>query len=898
MSRARPTSKVRDSNLKHEQEPRATSETPLLRDVDELRKVLDALFIFVGLFSTEGAFLGLNKIPLELAELRKEDVIGKNVWETYWFSHSHEAQDRVRLGMERAAGGETVRYEDEVCIAGGRRMALEITLSPLRDESGKVVQIVGSGVDISRRKAALAALAISEEQLRLAVESSNTGLWEWEPTGETYLSPTWKRLLGYADHEIPNRFEEWSSRVHPDDLPRVMAQVEVYLKNPPPKWESEFRIRHRDGSYRWFLARAAAQCDEQGRLKRVRGAHIDITERKEAEAELQRSGDQVRLFVEHAPAALAMFDREMRYINVSRRWRDNFGLGERDVRGVCHYDVFPEIPERWKEAHRRGLAGEVLREESDRFERADGTVQWVRWEVRPWRDAKGNVGGIVILTEDLTAHRRAEDELKLSEERYRSLVEATSENVWTGNVVDGEMVVPHWLELTGQTEEQAREHWSDAVHPEDREKVVTAWSRFLEEGGLYEIECRLRRGEGPYRWYLIRGVPVREKDGSIRERIGTYTDITERKQAEEALRASEERMRLAQQVARIGAFERNMQTGEALWTAETERMFGLQPGEGPKSFEGFLNLIHPEDRPRVEHLFAQSIATGNTSGEWRVIWPDGSVHWIDGRWRVFKDEQGRPEHIIGIDTDITERKQAEESLRAQTEQLRALTIRLQQVREEERTMVARDLHDQIGQILTAIKMDCDWVARRLTSHQDAELSERLAGSLDRIKEATQSLRSICTRLRPGVLDDLGLAAAMEWQLKEFAAVTGIQCDITVPQEVVPLDTQRTTAIFRILQEALTNVARHAQAKMIRASLTRQGEQLVLVVQDDGKGITEKETEDSRTSLGLLGMKERAEACGGELQIWGDPGRGTTVAVTIPLAESIAGEGEDADSAGG
>ena len=1011
MSRARKTSKSQDSNLHQDQKLNAASGVPPLRSVEELRSVLDALFIFVGLFSTDGAFLGLNKRPLELAELRREDVIGKKVWETYWFSRSAEARDRVRLGMQRAAQGETVRYEDEVCIAGGQRMMLDITLSPLRDESGKVVQIVGSGVDISPREEALAALAVSEERLRLAVESSNTGLWEWEPSGLAYLSPTWKRLLGYADDEIPNRFEEWSSRIHPDDLPRMMASVEAHAKNPPQGWEDEFRIRHKDGSYRWFLARAAAQCDEQGRLKRLLGANIDITERKEAESAIRNSEELLELFIEHAPAALAMFDREMRHIRVSRRWRTSYVPGDRNPIGVSHDEIYGEIPEDWREAHRRGLRGEVVQGDG-RFERSDGSLRWVGWEVRPWHDRTGEIGGIVIFSEDVTDRKRAEaalrdsearlrtaleaammspferdlltgeahwtptteamygfapgtspsaledlvrlihpqdrehfwhlvrestesgvgggewrviwpdgsihwissrwrvfkddqgrpsraigvdyditerkqaeEQLRLSEERYRSLVEATSEQVWTGNVVDGETVVPSWLELTGQTPEQAREHWPDAVHPEDREAMVAAWSRFLKEGGLYEVECRLRRGEEPYRWYFFRGVPVRERDGSIRERIGTYTDITERKQAEEVLRSSEERMRLAQQVAQIGAFERNMQTGEGIWTRETERMFGLRPGEGPKTVEGFLNLIHPEDRLRVEQLFAESIAASEAAAEWRVIWPDGSVHWIDGRWRVFKDEQGRPLRFIGIDTDITERKQAEESLRAQTEQLRALTIRLQQVREEERTMVARDLHDQIGQILTAIKMDCDWVTRRLTSHQDAELSKRLAASLERIKEATQSLRSICTRLRPGVLDDLGLAAAMEWQLKEFATVTGIQCDISVPQEVFPLDAHRRTAIFRILQEALTNVARHAQAKMVRASLTQQGDKLVLVVQDDGKGITEKEVEDSRTSLGLLGMKERAEACGGEMQIWGDPGKGTTLAVQIPLSDS-------------
>ena len=338
MSRARKTSKSENPNLHRDQKLNAAREPSPGESGDQLRKILDALFIFAGLFSTEGIFLEFNKGPLELREVRREDVIGKKVWETYWFSHSAEARDRVRLGMKRAARGETVRYEDEVCIAGGQHLTLDITLSPLRDESGKVVQVVGSGVDISARKAALAALAVSEERLRRAVESSNTGLWEWEATGETHISPTWKRLLGYADHEIPDRLDDWPNHIHPDDRPRLTASVEANLKNLPQMWEDEFRFRHKDGSYRWLLARAAPEFDEQGRLKRVLGAHIDITERKQTE-----------------------------------------------------------------------------------------------------------------------------ERLRLGEERYRSLVEATSEKVWTGSVGDGEIVVPAWLELTGQTPEQAREHWAELI---------------------------------------------------------------------------------------------------------------------------------------------------------------------------------------------------------------------------------------------------------------------------------------------------------------------------------------------------------------------------------------------------------------------------------------------------
>jgi signal transduction histidine kinase len=237
--------------------------------------------------------------------------------------------------------------------------------------------------------------------------------------------------------------------------------------------------------------------------------------------------------------------------------------------------------------------------------------------------------------------------------------------------------------------------------------------------------------------------------------------------------------------------------------------------------------------------------------------------------------------VLVINSDITERKRGEESLVLQREQLRALAERLQWVREEDRKRVARDLHDQIGQILTAIKMNMTWITRHLPE-SEGEVLARLKESIQLINDGVKAVRTICSGLRPGVLDDLGLAAAIEWQASEFASRNGVHCQVSVPPVDLHLDGDRATATFRIFQECLTNVIRHAQAKSVRVVLCQEEESILMVVEDDGIGFCESGLSNAVGSLGLLGMKERAQFCGGDVQISSSPGKGTTVTVRVPV----------------
>lgn len=263
---------------------------------------------------------------------------------------------------------------------------------------------------------------------------------------------------------------------------------------------------------------------------------------------------------------------------------------------------------------------------------------------------------------------------------------------------------------------------------------------------------------------------------------------------------------------------------------------------------------------------------------------DGTPMRIEGDYVVIHDHRGRIAGHFGIQRDVTEGYEATARVSASRTELRALAARLQRAREEERTAIAREIHDELGQALTGIKLDIAWMKRRLP--RDDELTAQCQSMIERIDATLTTVRRIATELRPSVLDQLGLEAAIEWQGQEFSLRTGmlVDFDIGVGDTVIPEHVA--SSAFRILQESLTNVARHARASRVVIRLTVSGDVLNLEIVDDGIGIEPRRL-DGTASLGLVGMRERALACGGELCITGRPMLGTTVALRIPLGQGMA-----------
>jgi two-component system, NarL family, sensor histidine kinase UhpB len=259
---------------------------------------------------------------------------------------------------------------------------------------------------------------------------------------------------------------------------------------------------------------------------------------------------------------------------------------------------------------------------------------------------------------------------------------------------------------------------------------------------------------------------------------------------------------------------------------------------------------------------------------------DGSTMWVEGDYMCFYDAAGRITGHFGIQRDVTDRIVAAEELETSRAELRALAARLQATREEERTRISREIHDELGQALTALKLDLAWLESRQPKNNSGPFRVGEVSITTRIDETMEIVRRIASELRPSVLDQLGLEAAIDWLVQESARRTGIAVTLQAG-EFPRLSDQVASHAFRIIQEALTNVTRHSKATQVKVTLRHVGAALVLGVEDNGVGITPQSLSGLR-SLGLVGIRERAVACGGTLMIRGRPGEGTAIVVTIPI----------------
>lgn len=618
----------------------------------------------------------------------------------------------------------------------------------------------------------------------------------------------------------------------------------------------------------------------------------DITERKRAEQAVAQERDFSSAVLDSLPGVFYLIDETLRF----RRWNRNFervtGYSGAEIATMAALDFVGEAEKEKVVARIKDVftLGETSLEAQFRAKDGSQTPYF-------FTGVRTEVGGEVCLLGvgiDISARKQAEAAVRASEERLARLVEAIPDGIVVadpaGAITFANATAERILGLTRA--DIAGRRYNDAawhittVDGQPMADEQLPFARAMRTGqAVYGVEHAVETGQGRSVVLSVNAVPLRAADGLITGVVAAVTDITARRESEMALLATTKFLTESQRVAQVGAWSRDLVSGDFKWSAETYRILGV-PETFAVSDASFLDLIHPEDRAAMAECIQACMAgEGPPPLEFRVIDDRGVTRVIEGQGVAEYDQSGNVIGVLGTLRDVTRQKESEQRLQEHAAALRALTERVQTIREEEGKRIARELHDELGQALTALRIDLSSIDKYLARAAEAAAApvrEKIASMARQIDDTVQAVRRISSELRPSILDDLGLAAAIAWQADEFRSRTGIPSITSLPGDDVTIPPEQATALYRILLEALTNIARHAHATTVEIALTREHGQLILTVSDDGVGISHRAA--TAQSLGILGMRERAEALGGGVTVSPGPGRGTVVRAVLPVRD--------------
>ncbi len=629
------------------------------------------------------------------------------------------------------------------------------------------------------------------------------------------------------------------------------------------------------------------------------------------------SPDRYRRLVEFSPDGI-LISQDNRLVFLNPAAVRLFGASTpADLLGKSPFDLFdPGSHDLIRSRISQMMSGRPVPPAEERIVRLDGGVTDVEVNSTRLEDAEGV--GIQVIVRDISDRKRAEALLRQSEERLTLAFAGAQEGVWDWNLETGAVVYsPRWKEMLGYADDEIAAHvsaWEHLLHPGDLSRAGELHDSLTRGAGTYEGEFRLRHKDGRYIHVLSRGLPVRRHaDGPVVRIVGTHLDITERKRTESALRESEERLTLAFAGAQEGVWDWNLETNAVAYSARWTQMLGYGGDEIEPHISAWERLVHPADRVRADAA-NEAVARGDLTyeAEFRLRHKDGRyIHVLSRGFPVRREPGGPVVRIVGTHFDLTERKQAEDLLRRSHEELEVrvrertaelalanealrdeigereraerarteLLGRLVFAQEDERRRLAREMHDQFGEQLTVL-------AHRIASVESAAAGQPgLRAAIDALQQVAQQIdhdvEHLVWELRPTALDDLGLQAALSNYVQTWSARTGVAAELrTSGLRDDRLASEVETTLYRIAQEALTNVAKYARATKVEVILERRIDHVLLVVEDDGAGF---DTALGTQGFGLLGMQERAALVGATLQIESSPGQGTTILVRMAAA---------------
>ena len=847
----------------------------LARSEERYRRTFENAAVGIAHLSLDGTFLRVNSRLCEMVGYTREELL-----ETDWMSISHPGEIELNLRLrERHFRGETGSYslQKRYIHKMGHEIWINLTASLLRDERGEPLYYIAFIEDISARKRAEEALRQSEERYALAVRGSNDGIWDWNPrTGEDYLSPRWKELLGFSEDELENREDTFFSRLHPDDERRAIEAIQQHLEEREP-YSIDLRLRCKDGTYRWFHARGQAIWDESSQPLRMAGSITDITPRKQAEAALRESEERYRSIVQTANEGVWLIDDEANTLYINERMaamldRTPEQIMGREVSEFC----FPEDVEEARQRITNNLRG-AFEQFDFRFRREEDGELLVLACTSPVRDADASVVGALGMFTDVTDRKRAEDALRDSEERYRLLFEGNPHPMWVYDLQTLSFLAVN--EAASHHYGYSREEFlamtiEDIRPPEDipalRQRVAIPLT-VDEHAGMW----RHRKKDGTV--VDVEIVTHTLVFGGRHAKLVLAEDVTERHRAEEEIRQQAQLLDLSYEA--IFAWE--LDGGIVYWNRGCEELYGFTKDEaiGSDSHQ-LLRTAHSMPLQSFKRTLERD---GYWDGEVAHTTRTGRRITVESRHMLVQTPAGPL--VLETNRDVTARKQAEEAL---AESLRSKTEFLADVSHELRTP------------LTSIRVNAEVGLQGRDRTAPLEEISRAAERMSRLVEdmlflahsdsGPPPLEPLAVSLAPFLFDLAGRAEALagEYSASFDAHVSG--------EGEASLDAARVEQAVLIL---VSNAVKYGPpGGPVTFAATASDGGLCLIVEDRGPGISEEdlpyifdrfyrgEARGSRggSGLGLAIARTIAEAHGGWIKAENRPRGGARLSLYLPTGD--------------
>ncbi|HTK80860.1 MAG TPA: PAS domain S-box protein [Bacteroidota bacterium] len=773
-------------------------------------------------------------------------------------------------------------FNKESSVLGTFAMYYREPRNPSKDD----LELIGRATHLAsiaiEQKRTGGILRDSERKFRQLVEGTHAFLFATDTRGRiTYLNEAAANALGYAGAELLGRF--YLQFVHEEDRPRVHQIFTEQLTSAGQDRYAEFRFTGGNGKSGWlsFLVNPIVQ---DGRVVGLTGVAQNITERKKAEHALRSSEERFSKAFNLSPIRMGILRvKDQTILDINDMLVQELGFTREEILGKSLWEIGSIVSESDKMQIQQQLAaGQAIREMELHPVTKSGEERVVLTSAEMIE-----IGGepcMLWASHDITDRKRAQDALREGEETQHALLNAPTELAMMTDL-DGKILALNDAaveRLGGNSRELIGTNPMNKFPEEVSRHRRSMADRVIKTGKPERFEDK-RLG----RWFDNNIYPVFSTGGRVTRLAIFARDITEAKQAEEAMRQREQMLSSIYDTVGDAIFQVAVEEDHHFRFTTVNRSFLSITGLKYEQVVGkrISEVVPAASAKNVAEKYEEAIR-GRTIIRWEETseYPSGRLIGEVSVAPIF-DSAGNCTHLVGAVRDITERKRAEEALKQSHEQLRALTARLQSVREEDRTRIAREIHDELGQSLTGLKMDLSWITGKVPFEQ-ADVIARAREMRELIDATIVAVRKISSELRPGVLDNLGLAPAVEWQTEDFQKRTGIRCIFDTNCSSLEIEKELSTQLFRVLQETLTNVARHSKASEVLVSLQSEGKNIILDVEDNGRGISESELMQKK-SLGLLGMRERVAMMKGEFSISGIPGKGTKIHIRVPLGTTVA-----------